>query len=307
MDRFACIEAFVTIIDAGSFRRAADRLHIGKPLVSRRLAQLEQALGVQLLQRTTRNLSLTGRGREFYARAVQILGDLEEAEQAVIDDDAALRGMIRIAAPLSFGVRHLSDALNRFLERHPGLELDLDLNDREVNLVEEGFDMAVRIGDLQDSSLLVRRLGAARFVTCANKTYLDARGTPAHPRELGQHVGLHYSNLGVQQAWRFRDPSGKPIDGTPQIRLRANNGDALRHAAISGLGIMRSPTFICSQDIVAGRLIRILQDFRHPAVGIHAVFPPGRLIPRRVRALVEYLARQFGDQPEWDRLMGIED
>lgn len=306
MDKLAAIEAFVAIVETGSFGRAAERLGIGTPLVSRRLGQLETALGIQLLQRTTRTSSLTGPGRDYYARATRVLADLEDAEQAIVDDSAALRGQIRVAGPLSFGLRHLIPATNDFLDENPGLSLDLDLNDREVNLVEEGFDMAVRIGRLQDSSLLARRLGTARFVTCASPAYLARYGTPTRPEELSQHIGLHYSNVGVSQAWRFLDAKGNASDGTPQIRLRVNNGDALCAAAVAGLGIIRSPTFVAADEIVAGRLQTLMPDFHNQTVGIHAVFPPGRLVPRRIRVLTDYLASRFGELPEWDRRLGID-
>lgn len=305
MDRLASIEALVAVVESGSFSRAGERLGISKSLVSRRITQIERQLGTRLLQRTTRTLSLTAQGRDFYERGVRILGDLDEAEQAVIDSTAALRGRIRLAAPLSFGLHHLSGALNDFLHAHPGIELDLDLNDREVNLVEEGFDMAVRIGELRDSSLLARRIGTARFVTCASPAYLARHGTPGSPSELGAHVGLHYANVSPARAWRFARAGDDPQTVVPPIRLRANNGDVLAAAAVAGLGIVTSPSFIVGHLIRSGELVTILQDYRRPASGIHAVFPPGRLMTRRVRMLTDFLAASFGDQPAWDREIGL--
>ena len=303
MDKLASIEALVAVVESGGFSRAAERLGLTKSVVSRRIGQLEDALGVQLLQRTTRSQSLTLHGREFYERGLRILADLDDAEQAILDDSAALRGRLKIAGPLSFGLKHLSTALNDFMQTHPAIEIELDLNDREVNLVEEGCDMAVRVGELRDSSLLARRLGTVRFVTCASPIYLEKHGTPSRPEELERHTGLHYTNVGLKQAWQFFGPDNATRIAIPGIRMRANNGEALVAAAIAGMGIVQTPTFIAADHITAGRLRMILQDFRRPATGIHAVYPPGRLIPRRVHALADFLAQRFGDLPYWDQAL----
>ena len=305
MDRLSNIEAFVAVIESGSFSAAAERLGIARSMGSRRVVALEKHLGIQLLQRTTRSLSLTEPGRHFFERAVRVLADLEEAEQSVADDAAELRGRVRLAAPLSFGLHHLVGALNDFLLAHAELELDLDLNDREVNLVEEGFDLAVRIGSLRDSTLLARRIGIVRFVTCASPDYLERHGEPRSPAELADHVGLHYANLAARQAWQFGDGDGGAQATVPRLRVRANNGDALAAAAAAGLGLITSPSFICWERIKAGELVPILTAYPRPPVGIYAVYPPGRLIPRRVQALSEHLATRFGDLPYWDRALGI--
>lgn len=165
--------------------------------------------------------------------------------------------------------------------------------------------MAVRIGELRDSTLLARRLGTARFVTCASPDYLARHGTPRHPRELEGHTGLHYSHVPLNRAWQFSNGAREAISVIPRIRMRANNGDALARAALAGLGIISSPTFIVSDLIAAGGLQTILDDFRRPAVGIYAVYPPGRLMPRRVQAFADFLAARFGDLPYWDRALGI--
>lgn len=306
MDRLSNIEAFVAVIEAGSFSAAADRLGIARSMVSRRIGALEKRLGVQLLQRTTRSLSLTEPGRHFFERAVRLLADLDEAEQSVADDAAELRGRVRLAAPLSFGLHHLVGALGDFLLAHPAVELDLDLNDREVNLVEEGFDLAVRIGTLRDSTLLARRIGTVRFVTCASPAYLERHGEPQSPADLAGHVGLHYANLPPRQAWQFGDGDGAAQATVPRLRMRANNGDALAAAAAAGLGLITSPTFIAWERIRAGELVPVLERFPRPPVGIYAVYPPGRLMPRRVQALSAHLAACFGDLPYWDRALGIE-
>jgi DNA-binding transcriptional LysR family regulator len=306
MDRFADLQALVTVVDAGSFSKAGEYLGVAKSMVSRRVSQLERRLGVQLLQRTTRSLSLTGAGRQFYERAIRILADLDEAEQSLADDAGAIRGRIKLAAPLSFGLHHLGDALTEFMAAHPAIEIDLDLNDREVNLVEEGFDLAIRIGVLSDSTLIARRLGTARFVASASPDYLATHGTPMEPREMSKHVGLHYANIPLSQAWQFETGGGKPLVVIPGIRLRANNGDLLADAAVAGLGIVYGPTFIAGRHIVDGRLLPILTDYRRSAVGIYAVFPPGRLMPRRIGVFTDFLRERFGDDPAWDRKLGLD-
>ena len=300
MDRFADIEALVAVVEAGSFSAAAERLGVAKSVVSRRISQLETRLGSRLLHRTTRRLTLTDAGRNFYPRAVQILADLDDAEQGVADETTELRGALKLAAPLSFGLMHLSDAIAVFLKEHPAIELNLDLNDRHINLVEEGFDMAVRIGELPDSTLVARRLGNVRTVTCASRAYLERHGEPAHPDDLRHHIGLQYSNISYRQQWRYEIPGSKTVFAQPQIRIRANNGEALAAAAVAGLGITTGPTFILGRYLKEGRLVAILDEFRRPVTGIHAVYPPGRLIPGRVQAFSDFLAGRFGDRPYWD-------
>jgi len=307
MDKFANLEAYVAVVEAGSFSRAAERLNVAKSMVSRRVSRLEGSLRVQLLQRTTRRLSVTTSGREFYEHAVRILAQLDEAEQAVGDDDAELRGLMRIAAPLSFGLHHLTGVIADFMSEHPGIEIDLDLNDREVDLVAEGLDMTVRIGSLDDSSLIARRLGTARFITCASPDYLAEHGTPEHPRDLQHHTALHYSNVPVAQAWQLSGDAASSRTALPRIRARANNGDALVAMATAGLGIINSPSFLVSRQISSGELVAILETFQRPASGIYAVYPPGRLLPRRLRLFTDTLAGRFGGLPDWDRAIGIED
>jgi DNA-binding transcriptional LysR family regulator len=300
MDRFAEFEALVAVIEAGTFSAAGERLGVAKSVISRRVSQLEQRLGTRLVHRTTRRLSLTDAGRNFYQRAVQILADLDEAEQGISRESAELRGTLKIAAPLSFGLVHLSSALTEFLERHPAVEINLDLNDRNINLVEEGFDVAIRIGELQDSTLVARRLGTSRMVTCASQVYLERHGEPLHPDDLQRHIGLQYSNISYKQHWQFATRDGRMLQAQPQIRIRANNGEVLACAAAAGMGITSGPTFILGRYLEHGKLQRILLDYRRPSVGIFAVTPPGRLLPQRVQRFIEFLSTRFGDHPYWD-------
>ncbi len=300
MDKFADLEAFAAVVESGTFSAAGERLGIAKSVVSRRISQLESRLGSRLMNRTTRRLALTDAGKNFYQRAVQILADLDDAEQSVTEETAELRGSIKLAAPLSFGLSHLSNAITDFLSTHPAIELNLDLNDRNINLVEDGFDMAVRVGELKDSTLVARRLGVARLITCASPAYLQQYGEPVHPDELRQHVGLQYSNVTYKQAWRYETPEGKTIHAQPQIRIRSNNGDVLAAAAVAGLGITTGPTFILGRYIKDNSLVELLDEYQRPATGIHAVYPPGRLMPKRVQVLSDFLASRFGDHPHWD-------
>ena len=300
MNKFADIEAFTAVVEAGTFSAAGERLGVAKSVVSRRISQLERRLGSRLLHRTTRRLALTDTGRNFYQRAVQILADLDDAEQSVTEETLELRGSLKLAAPLSFGLTHMSGAIAEFLKEHPAIELNLDLNDRNINLVEEGFDMAVRIGNLEDSTLVSRRLGTAQNITCASQSYLDRHGEPTHPDELHQHVGLQYSNIPYKQQWRYVNQDGKTIYAQPQIRIRSNNGESLASAAIAGLGITTGPTFIMGKYIKEGSLVSILNEYQRPSVGIHAVYPPGRLVPRRIQVFSDFLAGLYGDRPYWD-------
>lgn len=300
MDRFQSLAALVAVVEAGSLSAAARRLHVAKSVVSRRITELEAHLGVQLLRRTTRRLVLTDAGQEFHRRATEILAELAEAEHAAAEGQQALSGRVRLAAPLSFGLLHLNPALTAFAEQHPGVQLDVDLNDREMNLVEEGFDLAVRIGHMEDSSLVARPLAPIRALPCASPGYLARRGTPHHPRDLAGHDGLVYTNIPEAQQWRFMDAAGNTESVRVPVRLRANNGDLLLEAAAAGLGIVVTPTFIAYRAVLEGRLVPLLPGYHLPAVNAYAVYPSRRFLPRRVRTLVEFLGERFGAQPYWD-------
>lgn len=296
MDRFEEMQTFVRVVRAGSLSAAAERLDIAKSAVSRRLADLEARLGVQLLTRTTRRLNLTESGRRYYERCQTILADLEETEQAVASGDIALRGTVRIAAPLSFGISHLSPVLDEFLQRHPELKLDLDLNDRTLNFMEEEVDLAIRIGRLADSSLVARKLATTKLILCASPAYLARHGEPTHPRELERHTGLGYS-YAESHYWHFADNDGSDIAVRINERMRANNGDVLLKAAIDGLGIVMTPSFIGNDAIQQGQLIPVLTGYALSAGAIYAIYPKQRYLPQRTRSLIDYLVERFKDIP----------
>jgi len=299
-NKFDQIYAFVTVVEQMSFTRAADKLEMAKSSLSRRVTELEQRLGVQLLHRTTRKLSLTDQGQQFYQRSSQILVELEELEQLMNDEQVELKGRIRIAAPLSFSNHHLANVVSEFKLRYPLIDLSIDLNDRQIDLVEDGFDIAIRVGDLKDSNLVARKLGVVRIITCASPDYLHINGVPEHPSELTNHLGLVYTNVPAQTNWRYL-VDGKIQSFMPRQSLSANNGVFLARAAVEGLGLINSPSFILYRLLQSGELIRVLADYPSPETGLYAVFPPGRLMPARVRALVDFLHDRFGDQPYWDQ------
>ncbi|MDX1499493.1 MAG: LysR family transcriptional regulator [Woeseiaceae bacterium] len=300
MDRFEDLQAFVAVVEAGSFTAAADRLDLAKSAVSRRVAALEERLGAQLIRRTTRSLSLTETGQGFYERSARILADLEEAESAVAQLHGELRGVLRVALPLSFGVRHMCRPIAEFSRRHPRVTFDLNLNDRRIDLIEEGVDLAVRIGRLADSSLIARRLFEARTVVVASKDYLAARGRPETPEDLARHACLVYANLPEPDKWVCRDADGKThrVEITPT--MIATSGDFLSAAAVRGLGLAMQPTFIAGEAISRGDLVPVLTNYRWPVTPAYAVYPPTRHLSYRVREFIDYLAEYFSGTPYWD-------
>lgn len=300
MGRYEQLEAFIEVVEHHGFSAAGEKMGVVKSVLSRRVSELETRLGVKLLNRTTRKLSLTGAGEQLYQQASILLTELLEAEQKVSEEQLSLTGGLKITAPLSFGYRHLSSVISDFILEHPEIDVSLELNDREVDLVAEGYDLGIRIGELHDSTLIARKLCQIRFVSVTSDAYLNKHGEPQHPSELADHDGLFYSNVSDRHQWQFVD-KGEVLTVVPKQRLRANNGDFLVNAAMQGLGIFQSPTFLCDDFRRDGKLRTILQDYQRPGLGMYALYPPGRLIPRRVRMLVDCLQQQFGDLPEWDK------
>ncbi|RKF46094.1 LysR family transcriptional regulator [Paraburkholderia fungorum] len=278
---------FVATVDAHNFTAAANRLALSKQFVSRRVMALEEALGVQLLIRNTRKLAVTELGQEFYERARRILGEVEDAEQAMSLRRAGPRGLLRISAPMSFGMMHLSPLVARFLREHDAVRFDMELSDRTVDVVGEGFDMAIRIGTLPDSTLIAQKLVDVRMVVCCSPGYVRRRGAPVLPGELARHSCLLYGHGGAV-SWDF------VVDGVlkgVEVRgpLRANNGELVRDAAIAGLGIVRLPDFIVSRALGAGQLVRVLDEFLPSASTVYAVYPQHRQSSVSIRAFVEFL------------------
>ncbi len=290
VDRFIELSAFVQTVDRGSQAAAARELDVTPAMVGRYVRALEDRLGARLLNRTTATQSLTEAGAAFYARASAVLEQLDEAEHAASDPQAEPRGLLRISAPMVFGVRYLAEAVAAFCNRHPAVRIDLTLDDRVVGLVEEGHDVAVRIGRLVDSSLIARRLATCRMAACASPGYLARNGgMPATPAALGRLNGLLYTYASIRGGtWTFHGPHGEE-----QIRLggtlSANNGDALLAAAIAGQGVIVQPTFIVGDALREGRLVRLLPDYRLADLDVHAVYPSARHLSPKVRSLVDFL------------------
>ncbi|MDH3595666.1 MAG: LysR family transcriptional regulator [Rhodospirillales bacterium] len=300
MPDLSAMAVFARVVETESFTRAAEELRLSKSAVSKQVSRLEDRLGVRLLNRTTRRLSLTEAGAAFYGGCQKTLSEAEAAEQAVTHLAMAPRGVLRVAAPMSFGFQHVGPALPDFLSACPELTLDLALNDRMVDLVEEGYDVAIRIGVLADSSLVARRLAPSRLVLCAAPGYLAERGRPAAPEDLARHDCASYSYRTAGPEWRFRGPDGLhrvKVSG----RLAVNNGDVLLAAALGGLGVVMLPSFIAGGGLRAGGLVRVLPDWRvAEEANVYAVYPASRNLSPKVRVFVDFLAARFGEPPYWD-------
>jgi DNA-binding transcriptional LysR family regulator len=287
--------AFVRVVETGAFSRAAERMGMAKSILSRRVARLEEQLGARLLTRSAQGAQPTDVGQAYYERASMVLAELDAAQEVVDQAVTQIAGPIRLSGPLSFGVTHLAPALAEFAAANPRVELDVSFDDRTVDLIAGGFDLAIRIGRLKDSALIARRVAPVRGVVVASPAYLERRGRPQKPRDLSEHDLLFYGN----EQWRFRVGSGwETVRGT--TRLRADNGDLLRIAAENGLGICRLPSFIAAPAIESRSLEVLLRDYPLEEGALHIVMPPGRATTARVRALVDFLAARFGPEPSWD-------
>ena len=300
MDRFEDLQTFVAVVETGSFTAAADRLNTAKSAVSRRIAALEGRLGVQLMRRTTRRISLTDTGESFYRHSARILADLEEAESAVAQEHGELRGTLKVALPMSFGLRHMSGPIAEFCRRHPRVHFDLDLNDRRIDLIEEGIDVAIRIGHLADSSLMARKLFDVRSVVCGSPKYFAEHGTPKTPQELTEHPCLVYGNLADPAKWVCRDGEGQQHEISVNVAMTATSGDLLCAAAAEGLGITRQPAFIAGDAISHGQLVPILTDYDWPVTPAYALYPPTRHLSYRVREFIDFITDRFSGTPYWD-------
>lgn len=287
--------AFVRVVETGAFSRAAERMGMSKSILSRRVARLEEQLGARLLTRSAQGAQPTDAGQAYYERAGCALAELEAAQEVVAEAVTQVAGPIRLSAPLSFGIEYLAPALAEFAAEHPRVELDISFDDRNVDLIAGGFDLAVRIGNLPDSALVARRIAPSRRVVVASPAYLGARGRPEHPRDLSGHDVLVYPN----DQWRFRTGAGWETVRVKPV-LRADNGEMLRAAAVAGLGLCILPSFIAAPALQAGTLDAVLKDYPLEEGGLHAVMPPGRAATARVRALVDFLAARFGPEPDWD-------
>lgn len=302
MDRFQDLETFIRVVETGGFTNAASELGLSKSVVSRRINDLENRLGARLLNRTTRRLSPTEVGQAFYERCKRILADVEEAEAAVTNLQTAPRGTLRISAPTSLGRIHLAPILGEFMRTYPDISLDVSLNDRFVDLVDEGYDLAIRVGHLRDSSLIAARLASARRIAIASPAYLAARGEPQTLAELSTHECIVYTATDGGDVWRLNGADG-PRTIRISGRVHTNDGEVMCRLAMAGHGIAVVPTFVCDELLRTGQLKVILSAVLEDEVGIYAVYPHSRHLSPKVRALVDFLKLSIGPKPAWEKVL----
>lgn len=300
MDRLTLDRLFVAVLETGSFIAASGRMGVSSGQASKMLSRLEGDLGVQLIKRTTRALSPTEIGQVYYERVKVLLEERDALDASIRQTSGAPSGRLRITAPMSFGSVQLVPALLAFAEHYPAISLDVSFSDRLADLVEEGFDVAVRIGRLPDSSLIVRRLCDARIVTVASPDYLTTHGAPQRPEDLSKHICIIDTNFRTPNTWVFRDAQGQTVQVTVSGRLAFSNGETCLNAAERGLGIACLPSFIAGAKMREGKLIPLLRSFEPPALGVHALYPPARHLAAKVRALSDFLSEYFKGRPEWE-------
>jgi len=301
MDRLECDRMFVAVMEAGSFARAAERLRTSPGQASKLVSRLEQELGVRLLNRTTRALAATEAGRAYFERMRVLLADFDAVQEAVRNVSGTPRGRLRITAPVSFGATQLAPVLVEFAKQFPQIELDVNFSDRVVSLVDEGFDVAIRIGSPADSSLIARRLCEARIIVCASETYLREHELPRVPAELLSHDCIIDTNFREPGVWVFHERDGRDTSVGVAGRLRFSNAEVALAAAEAGLGVTRAPSFIAGPRFNAGRLVPLLREFETNPLAIYALYPPGLYLAIKVRVFVDFLVACFRSGPEWDK------
>jgi len=300
MDKFESIRAFTQVVVSGGFAAAARDMGLSRSAVNKLVIGLENELGVQLLHRSTRVVTPTETGLAFYERCLEILASLEEAERSVTQLHGEPRGRLRVNAPMSFGTMHLAPALADFLVQYPDLQVQLTLNDRFIDPIEEGFDVTVRIAEPQQTaSLIVHSLAPAQRVLCAAPTYLETHGTPSHPNELHHHSCLHYGQLAVENQWTLMGGDGEYTISVNGV-LCSNNGEVLRDAAVRGLGITLLPRFLVGEELQRSTLQLVLPDYHPPELSIYVIYPVNRHLSTKIRLLVDFFQERFGHQPNWD-------
>jgi len=294
------MRTFAAVAKASSFTKAAERLGISVKLASKYVGQLEDRIGVRLLNRTTRRISLTEVGVAYLERCQFILDEFDNLEAAVHDKQTTPKGLIHITAPVTFGEMHLTPLISGFLQSQPGISINLNLSDRHTDIIDEGFDLAIRIGELSDSSLIAKRLGPVKLVVLATDKYLEKFGTPTHPRQLSGHHCIIDSNFRSGAQWPFQENGNRlpvKISGT----FQANSANAVRQIALSHQGIAMSPDYVVNNDIETGKLKTILDDYLPPPLGIYAVYPHSRRLAAKVRVFVDYMAKQLGSRQSLPR------
>jgi len=301
MDKFNSMAVFVAVVDQQSFTAAADQIGLSRAQISKTVMQLEKHLGARLLNRTTRRISLTEIGRVYYERSKRILIDVEEVEEFANLQSIKVHGRLSICVTTSFGILQLSNIIPDYLKQYPEVQISLSLTDRIIDVVAEGFDLVLRIAELQDSSLIARKISPCKRVYVAAPDYLKKNGTPTVPQDLTSHHCLTYSNELKPDSWQLQGP-----DNIEVIKVSgpmcSDNGDILKTAAIAGLGITLLPTFIVGPELQAGRLQQILVEYCPPEISIYAVYPSRRNLSAKVRTFIDFLSDTFGDNPQWDKI-----
>jgi DNA-binding transcriptional LysR family regulator len=293
MDKFLEMQTFSAVVDAGSFVKAAEVLGLSKAAMSRYVGELETRLGVRLLQRTTRRLSLTEEGQVFYARCKELLSGVDEAEAEITSRSGTASGLLRINAPVTFGILHLAPLWGQFRSQYPQVSLDVTLADRLVDLVDEGYDVAIRIATLPSSTLISKRLTSTRLILCASPEYLQKSGVPTQPAELATHAVISYNYLSTRDEWHFEGPQGQ-VSVKTQPCIHTNSGDTCRAAALAHQGIILQPSFLVGNDLEIGNLVELMSEFHALELGIYAVYPTRKHVSPKVRALIDFLAAHFG-------------
>lgn len=299
MSQIQEMSSFAAVVDAGSFVGAADAIGMSKAAVSRHVSELEKRLGVRLLHRTTRRLSLTDEGMTFFARVKELLSAIDEAESELTARSVEASGTVRVNVPVTFGTLHMAPLWGPFLEANPKVSLDITLSDRSVDLIEEGYDLAIRIAASPGPTVVSRKLACTRVILCASPRYLKKHGTPRHPNELARHKIISYTYWSQGDEWTFTGPDG-PVSVMTTSRIYANNGDTCRTAALAHQGIILQPDFLVGPDLRRGDLVELLTKFPSIELGIFAVFPSRKHLPLRLRRLIDFLAEAFRSPP-WER------
>lgn len=300
MGQLENIQVFIRIVEAGGIGKAAGQMDLAKSAVSRRLAELESKLGVQLLQRTTRRLNLTEAGKFYYERAIKLLESVDEMNDFGEMEGGDIEGVLRLSVPMSFGLSHLSPALEEFASLHPKLHLQIDFSDRQVDMIAEGLDLALRISELQDSSMQARKIVPIQFALLASPEYLKQYGLPKDHNDLQSHLQLRYGN-GSEERWRLVDPEGHKVNIHLSGKMSANNGDYLCKMAINGHGLVMLPTFIAWQAMRSGALVKVLPEYKITSIAAYAVYPQNRFLPKKSRMLIDFLVDYFKDNVYWDK------
>lgn len=303
MNVYENMRTFVRLVETGSVSGTAEDMEVAKSAVSRRLKELEAHLNSQLFQRTTRKLTITDTGQAYYQQCLRLLADLEEVEQTISTSHYQLKGGLKISLPASLGLHHMNSVINEFVKQHPEMRLQIDFNDRQVDLVQEGFDIAIRIADLKDAHLIAKRLFPIHLVMCASPDYLRIHGTPNTLEQLCEHRCLTYSLVSNREAWKAYDSSGCLNHVNIQPYLQSSSGEYLRDVAVAGMGIAKLPTFIVYKELAEGKLQVILDDYQTHAINAYVVYPQTRHLSKRVRVFVDFLTDQFQGVPYWDAVL----